>query len=290
MDTVDSCSDDQRNKDPTVMKAYSLVLPAAAASLKLSPAPPIRQQQAISKVSLFADARDSEPTITKAGYMTILGFGSLLSKRSSQMTFPDLQNFRLGRVRNFRRVFGHSTSIFHQRGIANKETLEMSSLSAEYEEGQSFICTVFEVPDTDMMEDGVPSMAFLEREEEFDIFPVPFEDLSTGMIQENGILCTRSSDQTYLSRWGKERFQEHFEKFGISTIWNWAKDSGLRPCPMYLRHCVLAARSMGEECYHSFLDETFLVDRKTTIRDYLEHYPNIMEMEIPEEFAIRYGG
>jgi hypothetical protein len=44
----------------------------------------------------------------------ILGFGSLLSERSSRMTFPKLENFRLGRVPNFRRVFGHPASIFFQ--------------------------------------------------------------------------------------------------------------------------------------------------------------------------------
>ena len=48
--------------------------------------------------------------------ITILGFGSLLSEQSSRTTFPDLTNFRLGRVRNYRRVFGHPASIFFQRG------------------------------------------------------------------------------------------------------------------------------------------------------------------------------
>ena len=39
--------------------------------------------------------------------MTIAGFGSLLSERSARTTFPALRNFRLGRVRGFRRVFAH---------------------------------------------------------------------------------------------------------------------------------------------------------------------------------------
>ncbi len=60
--------------------------------------------------------------------ITILGFGSLLSQKSSRVTFPTLRNFRLGRVRDHRRVFAHPASIFFQRGIANLDTLEMSSL------------------------------------------------------------------------------------------------------------------------------------------------------------------
>ena len=31
--------------------------------------------------------------------VTVLGLGSLLSERSSRVTFPTLENFRLGRVR-----------------------------------------------------------------------------------------------------------------------------------------------------------------------------------------------
>ena len=63
--------------------------------------------------------------------ITILGFGSLLSEKSSRTTFPTLQNFRLGRVPNYRRVFRHPASIFFHRGIANLNTLEISSLCAE---------------------------------------------------------------------------------------------------------------------------------------------------------------
>ncbi|KAG7364978.1 hypothetical protein IV203_038181 [Nitzschia inconspicua] len=136
--------------------------------------------------------------------ITILGFGSLLSERSSRMTFPELQNFRLGRVPNYRRVFGHPASIFFQRGIANLETKEISSLSAEPCPGHAgFVCSVFEVPNSDMMsENGVPSLAFLEREEEFNILPdVVYHGLDSPDATGTGILCTSSDDETYLSRW-----------------------------------------------------------------------------------------
>lgn len=39
------------------------------------------------------------------------------------------------------------------------------------------------------------------------------------------------------------------------------------PCRVYLRHCVLAAKACGEVAYASFLDQTYLADRKTTIRE-----------------------
>ena len=250
------------------------------------------------KTIMSASSEDAEKN--DDGMVTILGFGSLLSERSSRMTFPELQNFRLGRVPNYRRVFGHPTSIFFQRGIAKPETKEMSSLSAEHAPGYpGFICSVFETPNKDMMNDGVPSEAFLLREEEFGIIMVPYEDHNTnngkgssedGGHPKQGILCTVSTDEEYLRRWGRERFEEHFVKYGISQIWGWAKDSGLKPCPVYLRHCYLAAKSMGDDCFNSFLDDTFLVDRKTTLREYLADNPRVLECEVPPELQERYCG
>lgn len=309
-----------------------------------------------------SSASISNPGDEKNNNITILGFGSLLSLKSARLTFPTLENFRLGRVPNHRRVFGHPASIFFQRNIANIETLEMSSLSCEIAEGQSFVCSVFEVPnaglsaatataaaaDDDAKTDGrgwIPSRAFLEREEEFEIAMVPYENLtpldadnndtapmrtetslsddtttstasssSSGssaekksQMKKEGVICRRSSDEAYISQWGRARWETQYLKYGVETIWNWKRDSGLRPCPVYLRHCVLASWNCGGGakgdavgwsadddngglCYNSFLDDTYLVDRKTTIRAYLKQYPDVMTMEPPEGLRERYGG
>jgi len=264
------------------------------------------------------------------GELTILGFGSLLSIKSARLTFPSLKNFRYGRVPNHRRVFSHPASIFFQRGIANLGTLEISSLSCEYVEGHSFVCSVFEVADEglsvyqDISDDTarkwIPSQAFLEREEEFEIAMVPYYELPLSANENNatdvisnvaytsltmpkmGLICLRSTDEAYISLWGKDHFERQYLKYGVQTIWNWSQDSGLRPCPLYLRHCVLASRNSKIEltndcspdvdsvCYNSFLDETYLIDRETTVREYLSKYPALMNLEPPEELRDRYGG
>ena len=71
------------------------------------------------------------PESTASTTLTVLGLGSLLSERSSRTTYPRLTNFRLARVEGYRRVFGHPAGIFFERGIANAETKEFSSLCAE---------------------------------------------------------------------------------------------------------------------------------------------------------------
>lgn len=254
------------------------------------------------------------PSVSSSSTVTILGLGSLLSEKSSRTTFPQLKNFRLGRVSNcYRRVFGHPASIFFQRGLANQETKEFSSLSAEEFAPDSadsqylggFICSVFEVPREQVYKDeegsdgkitAKPIGAFLEREEEFDIVEVPFVDFSdkdgsADVPMKKGVLCTRYTDEGFVERWGENRFEENYGKYGIQTIWGWKRDSGLRPCRVYLRHCYLAAKSMGKECFDSFLDETFLVDRTTTIREYIDQHPGLIENTVPPPgFEERYNG
>jgi hypothetical protein len=204
-----------------------------------------------------------------------------------------LTNFRLGRVSNFRRVFSHPSSGFFKHGIAKMETLEIAAFSAEDCEGSpGFVVSVFEIPIEnidDITPNGVPRK-LLEREASYDIVEVPFEDTGNTRGASHALMCVRSTDEIFIEKWGQERFDKSFRHYGIHSIWGWSKDSGIRPCPVYLRHCYLAAKSMGDICLNSFLDESYLVDRTTTIRQYLEHYPDVLFVQPPPELAVRYNG
>jgi hypothetical protein len=216
---------------------------------------------------------------------TILGLGSLLSERSARLTLPELTNFRLARVSGYRRIFAHTPAMFMQRGIANAETLEMSSLSAEPHEGGSFVVTAFDVPD-----DGTGMEAFRAREEAFELRMVPFESVSGETGAGMGMLCVRSTTDAYINNWGQERFDSEYASRGLTKIWEWPEDSGLRPCAAYLRHCVLAAQKLPDVARDSFLDDTFLCDRRTTVRAYLAAHPKVLTTLPPEELRERYGG
>ena len=47
---------------------------------------------------------------------------------------------------------------------------------------------------------------------------------------------------------------------------------------------------MGGEALESFLDDTYLADRKTTLREYLASHPHVMASEPPPSLAERYSG
>ncbi|KAG9459501.1 hypothetical protein H6P81_004009 [Aristolochia fimbriata] len=226
---------------------------------------------------------DFETILSPDGFVSICGFGSLLSERSARSTFPDLRNFRVAKLYGFRRVFGHVAPIFFDRGIANEETKEVSSLSVEACEGEHLVITVFEIKRSE-----VPS--FIEREHEFRFLVVVPEEINGELYSRPAVLCARYSDEEYFQVRCKGDEALYFQRYGRHNIHKIWRDDIL-PCRIYLRHCVLAAKSLGEAAYDNFLDHTYLGDRKTSIREYLASSgSDIMEEEPPETLKFRYGG
>ncbi|KAI8472730.1 MAG: hypothetical protein J3K34DRAFT_412916 [Monoraphidium minutum] len=216
------------------------------------------------------------------GLFTVAGFGSLLSERSARSTFPELQNFRAARLRGWRRVFAHTADVFFARGIARPETGEISSLSCEPAAGADIVVALFEVP---FSPDAV--RAFIAREHEFRFVAVQPESLDGGKQEQLAVLCARNTDSEYRARrCPPDEWARRWGVRGVDRVW---RDDVL-PCRVYLRHCVLAAASLGAEAHASFLDATTLADRRTTVRQYLAAHPGIMEELPPPELAARYSG
>ncbi|CAK9328963.1 unnamed protein product [Citrullus colocynthis] len=229
------------------------------------------------------DESDFEAIFSDSDYVSVCGFGSLLSERSARSTFPELINFRVARLNGFRRLFGNVAPIFFERGIAKPETKEISSLCAEPCEGENIIITVFEIKKSE-----IP--AFIQREIEFRFLAVLPETLDGKLYDKPAVLCSRSTDEEFFQvrcKGNKDIFFHHYGRHNIYKIWR----DDILPCRVYLRHCILAAKNLGDEAYNNFLDHTFLGDRRTTIREYLTGYGSgIMEEEPPESLKFRYGG
>eukprot|EP00877_Chromochloris_zofingiensis_P014569 jgi/Chrzof1/9366/Cz04g00060.t1 len=203
-------------------------------------------------------------------------------ERSARSTFPDLHNFRPGRVVGFRRVFAHTADIFWARGIAKADTKEMSSLSCEPYAGHEVVVSLFEVP-----YNPEAVAAFINREHEFRLVAVRPTTLEGTPLDRLAVLCAKYTDAEYKARrCPSAEYERRWGKHGISRIWH----DDLLPCRVYLRHCVLAAQGFCAEAYGSFLDATYLSDRCTTVRQYLQQHPDIMTESPPHELADRYSG
>eukprot|EP01018_Ginkgo_biloba_P001430 Gb_31415 [translate_table: standard] len=174
------------------------------------------------------DAADFDSVASQDGFLSICGFGSLLSERSARSTFPDLQNFRVAVLRGFRRVFAHTAPVFFERGIANMETKEISSLSVEPSPEEFIVVTVFEIHKSE-----IP--AFIEREHEFRFLVVVPEDPSGKRFSCPAVICSRYSDEEYRQvrcQGSEEMFFQRYGRHNIDKIWR----DDILPCRVYLRH------------------------------------------------------
>jgi hypothetical protein len=213
---------------------------------------------------------------------------------------PSSHNFRYVRIVDHRRCFAHISPLFSEAGIAKPETLELASLSAEPSSGNSFMGVAFDIPREEWG-------AFVDREMEYVITLAKFQPLGDGDHGDKlgegqpgeGMLCTRGSDALLQERGVWSRYEAAFDSFvpplESRTCWDWGEASGLLPCACYLRHCLLSSRRAGipVAVRESFLDNTYLVDRKTTLRDYLNR-PGVEEYVMsslpPPNLEARYGG
>ncbi|KAL0538010.1 hypothetical protein IC582_027004 [Cucumis melo] len=230
------------------------------------------------------DESDFEAICSDSDYISICGYGSLLSGMSARSTFPELINFRIARLNNIRRVFGIIAPIFFEHGIAKPETKEISSLFAEPCEGETIIITVFEIKKSE-----IP--AFIQREFAYRFLAVLPETLDGKLYHKPAVLCSRSTDERFFQVKCKGKKDIFFRYYGrhnnVDRIWR----DDILPCRVYLRHCILAAKSLGDTVYNNFLDHTFLGDRRTTIRKYLvANGSSIIEEEPPKSLKSRYGG
>ena len=232
------------------------------------------------------------PHALKATRVTLLGYGALLSESSSRLTFPDLINFRHVRVKNLRRVFAHPHIFLLKEGLVDpKSSLHLASLSAEQSENSSFVVAAFDVVLNDKQR-----LDFIRREPEYDIVSTPFYDLNCNNHGDgssdpigNGVICLGSRDCDLRDIDYLHAMSNELKDRG--GIWHWPHDSGLLPATIYLRHCLLAVKKAGGAAYESFLCDTFLADRKTTLKEYLdEHGDMVMASCPPPHLAARFGG
>jgi len=223
--------------------------------------------------------------------VTLLGYGALLSESSSRLTFPDLSNFRHVRVKHHKRVFAHPHLFLIKEGLVDPiSSLHLATLSAESsDDDSSFVAAAFDVVLTDEQR-----VDFVKREPEYDIVSTPYYDINCdddGNYQPHGkgIICLASKDSNLSDIDYLHAISTKLKDKG--GIWHWPRDSGLLPANIYLRHCLLAVQKAGGVAYSSFLEDTYLVDRKTTLKEYLDkHDDMVMASRPPPHLAARFGG
>lgn len=212
---------------------------------------------------------------------------------------PNLRNFRFAKLKGYRRVFAHPANIFVKYGIANFDTNELASLSIENDlTAKPFIVSIFEIPVNEMDLFYQREDEFTFKEETVEIIPKIINNQAIKMLDDlintfeskhvKGVLCIRSTDNEYIKRWGQDKFDKEWKSMGLDTIWNWKGE--IYPCRVYLRHCLLSIQKQGQFALDDFMNNTFLYDRKTSIKQYMDKNPDIYDAIVPSALKNRYNG
>lgn len=200
-------------------------------------------------------------------YLTIIGFGSLLSEKSARYSCPGLKNFRKVKVKGFQRIFNMTsyTTLEYLKGD-DRNSLEFSTCNLTKNPTSTMLCTAFEFPEDQWKE---------LKEREFDYqHPITEFKEESGKIKK-GILCV-----------GYNTDSELFQCNGRKKHWDILRKkldyhepiirTNILPGRLYLKLCIESAKKLGDDYLNNFLDESMLGDGKTTIREYIDKNPDIL--------------
>lgn len=242
------------------------------------------------------------------GLITIIGFGSLVEKRSAARSFT-FSNFRMGQIVGWNRIFNLSSWINIGWGGVRRNTGEVAALAF----GRVNSTSVTQIALMDIDADGLKS--FLQREAGYDIVEIPYTDVD-GKIG-TALACCETTDEEAVRIWGDMHLQggwgggkifhypspslstamplvplveQHIGSFVSQDITKWVpleleawnnpdrpfvlpNREHVYPAPFYFRLCYRAHLTQGPELAQHFLDNTYLMDRVTTVNQYLAANP-----------------
>ena len=166
----------------------------------------------------------------------------------------------------------------------NFDTKELAGLACEQCEGLSFSSVYFEIP-----VDEFP--AIQAREDMYDLVVAPAITASGTDVQ--GYICSATTDEKLQELMGdsfEHKYGRHFNGNpipGRPRVWGW--EGVILPARLYLRHCALSISNQGgQKALDKFLDDTYLWDRQTTVREHLAADPLIMATPPPEDHPDAY--
>ena len=206
----------------------------------------------------------------------VIGYGSLLSLRSARESAPDLRDFRLVTVRNYKRLFNKVSPRWYRRSPDRSDVhaagFRVASCSARPAPGIALTCTAFSVTEADFLH-------LFEREHHYRWVSTPCVEADGS--ETTGRMCAEWTDAEYR----RERcatdaeYHERVGRYYEGPIWR----DDILPFPPYLSECLDGARARGPAVYENFCDTSFLADATTTIAEYIRTDPGALPPEADRE-------
>mmetsp|Transcript_22899 Transcript_22899/g.32046 ORF Transcript_22899/g.32046 Transcript_22899/m.32046 type:complete len:236 (-) Transcript_22899:307-1014(-) len=214
-------------------------------------------------------------------WVAIIGYGSLLSKKSAKMTMPSLRHFCPVLVPGYRRCFNLVSITQIKLGYSNSKTKEMAAVVAQPVDKRDddaicspMLASYFEIPKYEL--DG-----YYRREAryQFEVAKVlPWNDsckLKGGSCKDEAIICIeykKGNHDLYVKdmfKGDKKKYHEAVGQYYDGKLWR--KD--ILPVEKYLQLCMKGAREIaGEAGVKNFLETSYLACGKVSLKKYLERH------------------
>ena len=206
----------------------------------------------------------------------VFGYGSLLSKQWAKGMVESLNDFRLVRVKGYRRIFNKVGIVFFRRYNISQNDLKVSSCATRYDGSTEIICSAFECSGQDFLN-------IYEREHRFRWIQAKGID-ADGKIHQ-GRMCTEYTDEDYLLNKCilEEEYHSRVKQYYKGKIWR----NDVLPHTEYLCHCLKAAQQHGEDVYQNFISTSYLSDGVTPIAVYLANNPWISVDKMGNDYSTR---
>ena len=190
----------------------------------------------------------------------VIGYASLLSEISIRRLFPNVGRIVPVEIPNHARCFNSYGTLSVSAKLAKSGSQELAHASAILRPNSTLLALAFELDETDF--------ATYERHEfryslrEVDVVTRETRDVISAII------CYENTDHLiHMELVGAADIFELYEQYKVTSFWH----GQYLPAEIYLEHCLAAARNLGAAFVDNFLDATFLYDRETSLRKYLEN-------------------
>ena len=189
----------------------------------------------------------------------VIGYASLLSPISIRRLFPNVGNMIPVRIPGHARCFNSYGTLSIKKGLVKKGDKEVASAAAILRPGSMIYALVFQLDKTDFE-------TYRRHEFRYDLQEIEVFSRDTGKPLR-AIICYEGADHRIdTTLVGVADIYALYAQHEVQSFWNRPD----LPAKTYLEHCLAAARELGPDYVGNFLDTSFLHDRETSVRTYLE--------------------
>ncbi|WP_026941733.1 gamma-glutamylcyclotransferase [Hellea balneolensis] len=189
---------------------------------------------------------------------TVIGYASLLSPISIKRLFPNARNITPVKIPGHARCFNSYGTLSIAKGLAQSGDKELAHAAAILRPDTTLYALAFELDEADFK-------TYERHEFRYDLQEVEATSRVTGGSL-SAIICYEGADHLIdTSLVGVSDIYALYAQYGVSAFWH----TQHLPADIYLKHCLAAARELGEDWVSNFLDSSFIHDRETSMREYL---------------------